>query len=207
MKATKRPHQSYTTVSAKYSPIETENDRVGTANAESPEAAEDDHGMAAVRKKRKRGGSVEGKKPRMRLDRPSRHSDEKEDRQLIKKMVKPEDLRPERAKGGSVKSKKGTTVNVIIAPQGGDKPGMPQGMPPGPPMPPPSVVPPPVARPIPPMPPQGMPQTPMGGPPGMMRKDGGSVHKYPEMDAGAMSGPGRIEKVRKYGKKAGPAEK
>ena len=199
-----RKAQAYTVKSAKYSPIETENDRVGTADAESPEAKEDDHGMAAARVKRKRGGKVEGKKPRMRLDRPSRHPDEAEDKALVKKMVKPEDLKKGYAAGGAIKGKKGTTVNVIIAPQGGQgRPPMPSG-PVAPPMPPPTPMRPPM--PVAPQgPPQGLGPAP-GTPPGMIRKDGGRVeggHKYPEMDYGALSGEGRLQKIEKYGKKAG----
>jgi hypothetical protein len=130
-----------------YGPVESENDRVGVVDAESPEAKADAYGMAAL-KKRKRGGKVEGSEPRHRMD------------------------RPHRAHGGKV-AKKGVTVNIINAPGGGVPPGGPSMPPPGAPMmPPPGAMPPP--RP-PTVPPGGMP--PSGAAPPMMpRKDGGRVH-------------------------------
>src|SRR6185312_11045455 len=123
-------------ISDKYGPLESENVRVGTADAETPEAAEDDHGLAAWRKKRARGGKVDGSAPKTRLDR--------------------------RARGGKVNGK-GTKINIIIAPQGGGAPaGAPQMLPPGPP---PGAMPPPMARPpIAPPGPPGIPPQPMPGP-------------------------------------------
>jgi hypothetical protein len=135
-----------------YGPVESENERVGTVDAETPEAKADAHGVAAL-KKRKRGGKVEGNEPRHRMD------------------------RPHRAHGGKV-AKKGTTVNVVIAPQGAAPSA-------GPPMPPPGG-----------MPPSG------AAPPMMPRKDGGRVH----MTAGAGSGMGREEKIREYGANARSSE-
>jgi len=190
--------------SAKYSKIETENDRVGEANAETPEAKADDHGLTAW-KKRRRGGKVEGCKPKHRMDRA----------RAVGGMVNAPV--PHRAAGGSVKSKKGTTVNVIIAPQGGGAgpgAGMPPPgamRPPTPPMPPPRPPMPMVAGA---MPPPGMAPPPGAVPPPGMRARGGSVtgkpgkeetaekRQYPKMEYGAGNGLGRDEKIKAYGKRA-----
>lgn len=111
----------------------------------------------------------------------SAHSDVKEDKALIKKMVKGTALRADgggvraradkvsRAKGGRVK---GTTVNVIVAPKQQDTPAappmaaMPPPMPPKPPMAPPSA-------------PAAMGAVPgLGGmPPMPPRSDGGRAYK------------------------------
>lgn len=124
-----------------------------------------------------------------------------------------------RARGGST-SKKHTTVNVVVAPQGGmHPPGSPGMMPAGgPPM-----APPPGAQPMmpprPPMAPPGAGGMPPPGmkPPGMMKRGGGvqstsdegvpaesllqaaSGGKVPHMSAGAMGGEGRIQKMEEYG--------
>lgn len=104
-----------------------------------------------------------------------------------------------RARGGAMSHKggKSTKVNVIVAPQGGGAHPVPVPVP----VHPPGAGAPPGAAPMggPPMgggmaPPGGMP--PGGGMPPMMRKRGG---KIPHMEAGAMSGPGRIEKMHEYG--------
>jgi hypothetical protein len=166
------------------------------------------------------------------------HSDEKEDKALIKKMVKKKDLKPEKkaeggfvhggmpakrldkisrqtdkggdknttqpfttgkekfAKGGKVKGKGKTQVNVIIGHGGQPTPPMgppPMAAPPPPPaaMPPRPMVPPPGA-----MPPPGAGVAPAGMP---MRAKGGKV---PKMEFGAGGGKGRLEKKALYGKPA-----
>lgn len=149
----------------------------GPESDDTPESSADAHGMAAL-KKRAKGGKVEGAKPRKRLDR----------------------MRDGYAKGGAVKGKGKTTVNVIIAGQGGgaDKMPPPTGGPPMPMMPPAG---PPMPPPRPPMlPPTAMPPPNPGAPPMMGRKDGGRVG-YPIKD-GAGGGEGRKEKIKAYGAKA-----
>jgi hypothetical protein len=96
--------------------------------------------------------------------------------------------RAPRAAGGRTPKGK-TTVNVIVAPQGGDKPPMPMAMPTGAP----AMAPKPPMMPYGP-PPGAMPPPGMGAPPpGMMaRKTGGRVN----MDAGAGGGLGRLEKIK-----------
>ncbi len=116
------------------------------------------------------------------------------------------------AKGGKVRGRHSTHVNVMIAPQGGGAPPprpvpvpVPMGGPPGaggPPPPmglarPPGMPPPPGAG----MPPGGPPPGLAGGiPPGLRpgMKRGGGVKGYP-LDDGAGGGAGRKEKAAAYG--------
>lgn len=100
--------------------------------------------------------------------------------------------------GGAVK--KGTTVNVIVAPQGGGEPAAPPMMPPpGPPMPPPHAAPP-MAPPG-----GGLPLPGAGGPPAMMRKHGGRVPHI--ISDGSGGGKGRLQKIKAYGDRAKPGGK
>lgn len=108
------------------------------------------------------------------------------------------------ARGGAPKGKKGkgNHVNIVIgAPPSGDKEPMPVPVPvPGGPGPAPMAPPPgPMAG----GPPMMPPKPPMGGMPMPMRAKGGKV----DIDDGAGSGPGRIEKRDLYGKRALPGGK
>jgi hypothetical protein len=164
------------------------------------------------------------------------HEDEREDRALVKKMVKSDALtgkkaggRTERADGGKVGKGK-TTVNILIGGpkavddgQSGMMPpmGMPMPVPAGAPSMAPPMAPPMGAGPAP--MPGGPPPAPVGGPPQMPpgglpmgRKDGGKVQvpykkpgrkgDYPAMDFGSGSGFGRKQKIDSYGSK-GPSNK
>lgn len=119
-------------------------------------------------------------------------------------------------KSGSSKPKSGgksgaPNINIIVAPGGGGAGKPPIGPSPGvggppPIMPKPPMGPPPGAGAMPPpggppgagAPPMPPPRPPMGSP-GMPRKNGGRATV--NMDAGAASGLGRLEKIKDYGKK------
>jgi hypothetical protein len=96
-----------------------------------------------------------------------------------------------RKSGGKAKGAGKTNINIVIAakPQGGMEAPMPPMPPPGGP-----AAPPPMGG-APGMPPGLPPAPPMGGPGPMGRKAGGRAYKsYKDMDAGAGSGLGRLEK-------------
>jgi hypothetical protein len=137
------------------------------------------------------------------------HKDEAQDRKLFGKMIAEHDREAEgkkskhrrdrvaRAKGGKVKGKGATHVNVIVGGQHANPP-TPAMMPPGPPMPPPGAggAPPPLA-------PPGGPVAGLGGPPGMgpMRARGGPVESPKNMKprakgGGVKSGPAWTESMK-----------
>lgn len=137
------------------------------------------------------------------------HSDEKEDKKLISKMLKEHEGSEEPegkasggrldkyARGGKTKGKHGNHVNIAILNGKGQQDAPPAGLgaPPG------GL---PMAPPRPPM--AGPPGLPPGGPPGMpppgmkppgMMKRGGKV----KMKGGSETGVGRLDKKKAYGLK------
>jgi hypothetical protein len=179
------------------------------AHGKAAATSDSDHGMkfAHPRKKKYRGGSVEGAAPKANLGRMTFKKGGKVDK------CHGGDVKESYASGGKIKGKGNTTVNIIM-PSGSGGPSPAAAMPPRPPMP----VPPPAAAAAPARPPmpagQPMPMpvpvpmgggAPAGGPQMPMRAKGGSV--FPKMEFGSGNEKGREEKMRAYGKRAFEGEK
>ena len=160
-----------------------------------------DFGMGAPGSPYKKGGAA-------------KHEDVAEDKALIKKMVKAEARTAKFGGGGLSAPKKGgkgkTNINIVINPgKPDDQMGAAPGMPPMPPRPaggipvPMGMPPAGGAAPMPmPMPGPAGPAGPPGMPP-MGRKAGGKVYRtYKDLDAGAGSGLGRLEKTEIQKRKA-----
>ena len=136
---------------------------------------------------KKEGGFVHGGMPKQRLDKISRQTAKGDSHDTFKENPTNKD---KYAKGGKVKSKGKTQINVIVgghgdAPAAQPMPVMPPRPMPAPPMPPAGG-----------MPPAGPPSAPPGMHPAMKR--GGKVIK---MDYASGGGKGRLEKAERYGKK------
>lgn len=141
---------------------------------------------------KKDGGFVHGGMPAKRLDKISRQT-AKGDANTTQPFPPGKE---KFARGGKVKAKGKTQINVIVGSHG-QPPAQPVPIPVPAGGPPPMPPRPPMAAP----PPPGMPVPPpgAGGPPGMpMRAKGGSV---PKMEFGGGGGKGRLEKIRAYGPK------
>lgn len=116
--------------------------------------------------------------------------------------------RAERKSGGRAKGK--TNIIISINAQKPDQQAMMPKMPTPPPMPVPPVAPPLMGAgappmPMPPAPPPGLAGGAPGGMPPLPRKRGGRTYRsYKDMDAGALSGMGRLEKTEiEHGKRVG----
>src|SRR5665213_2286629 len=167
--------------------------------SDEPEDETIGHNMSA--EQNAEGGFVHGGMPKRRLDKISRQTAKGDANTSMPFPTGKEKF----AKGGKVKGKGKTQVNVIIghggapqAPAGGPPPAM--MPPPNAPMPPRPMMPPPGAGGPPPMGPgapgPGAPLPPGAGMP--MRAKGGKV---PKMEFGGGGGKGRLEKIALYGPK------